>query len=411
MERRSFLLWMSAVSLLGGCVGEQRSSGKNGGLPSLVGYLRTNWSQDPFAYGSYSYLAVGSGNKDRLTVVEPIADRVYFAGEALNPNYQSSVHAAHESGLIAAEAVLETPHQRIAIIGAGMAGLTAAKLLTEEGLEVTVFEGRDRIGGRIVSDRSLGATVDLGATWIHGPIGNPITALADEAGLARVETADETVIRGKNGRKIWSMFVPSWLEELDTTIIFAADIEQINLKEYEIYDEADYDGQDVKFPNGYDEIFTTLTGEYDVLLSSVVNKISHSTSGVAITTEGNKPQPFDAVIVTVPLGVLKKGSIAFDPPLSAEKQAAISRMGMGLLDKLYLLFEEPFWDADATWILTPENDLPFGQFNYWVNFHKYLDVPIILAFNAATTALELSQESDEELLSRALSTLELAYGR
>ncbi|WP_306252858.1 FAD-dependent oxidoreductase [Parvularcula sp. IMCC14364] len=92
--------------------------------------------------------------------------------------------------------------------------------------------------------------------------------------------------------------------------------------------------------------------------------------------------------------------------LSEEKVSAIGRMGMGVLDKLYLLFDEVFWDQDLT---TPENDLPRGQFNYWINFHEYLGVPIIAAFNAATPALDLSHESDDELVSRAPTALNAAY--
>ena len=56
----------------------------------------------------------------------------------------------------------------------------------------------------------------------------------------------------------------------------------------------------------------------------------------------------DRVIVTVPLGVLKAGTIAFDPPLPEEKQQAIERLGFGLLDKVVLKFDQPFW---------PDNDV------------------------------------------------------
>lgn len=82
---------------------------------------------------------------------------------------------------------------------------------------------------------------------------------------------------------------------------------------------------------------------------------------------------------------------------------------MGVLDKVYLLFDEVFWDRGFTTILTPENGLPRGQFNYWINFYKYLGVPIIAAFNAATPALDLSRESNEEVISRALKSLNAAY--
>ena len=207
----------------------------------------------------------GTGESDRAALEAPIDGRVFFAGEALNPNFGGTVHAAHESGLRAASAVQELPRARVAVIGGGMAGLTAAARLASAGTAVTVFEARDRLGGRILTDRSLGVSVDLGATWIHGPDGNPLTALADQS----------------------------------------------------------------------------------------------SSSEVKLTLHSGETEAFDAVIVTVPLGVLKAGALAFEPRLPEAKQVAIQRMGMGILDKLYLRFDKVFWD-DVTVILTPENGLPHG---------------------------------------------------
>ena len=70
--------------------------------------------------------------------------------------------------------------KRIAVIGAGMAGLAAANHLQKLGHNVTVIEGRERIGGRIwTSTQWSNMPLDLGATWIHGTQGNPLTALAD----------------------------------------------------------------------------------------------------------------------------------------------------------------------------------------------------------------------------------------
>ena len=61
----------------------------------------------------------------------------------------------------------------VVVVGAGMAGLAAARRLADEGVEVTVLEARERIGGRMWTDTSLGVPIDLGAAWIHGTDGNP----------------------------------------------------------------------------------------------------------------------------------------------------------------------------------------------------------------------------------------------
>jgi len=83
-------------------------------------------------------------------------------------------------------------------------------------------------------------------------------------------------------------------------------------------------------------------------------------------------------------------------------------MGMGTLDKLYLRFEEPFWDNNSN-ITTLANGLPQGQFNFWFNVSKYVNELIIMAFNAGTAALAISPEPDNVVLDKALRTLAGAY--
>ena len=66
----------------------------------------------------------------------------------------------------------------VIVIGAGIAGLTAARDLGIDGYDVVVLEARDRIGGRIWTSQELGVPADLGASWIHGFENNPIARLA-----------------------------------------------------------------------------------------------------------------------------------------------------------------------------------------------------------------------------------------
>jgi polyamine oxidase len=70
----------------------------------------------------------------------------------------------------------------VIIIGAGMAGLSAARKLVDAGKTVTIIEARDRIGGRIHTDQTLGFAAELGAGWIHGISGNPLMDLANASG-------------------------------------------------------------------------------------------------------------------------------------------------------------------------------------------------------------------------------------
>ncbi|MGB1109660.1 MAG: FAD-dependent oxidoreductase, partial [Gammaproteobacteria bacterium] len=79
---------------------------------------------------------------------------------------------------------------RILVVGAGLAGLAASGELRRLGHDVTVLEARDRLGGRIWTSRDLaGLPLDMGASWIHGVDGNPLSALADQIQAKRVITA------------------------------------------------------------------------------------------------------------------------------------------------------------------------------------------------------------------------------
>ena len=71
----------------------------------------------------------------------------------------------------------------VIIIGAGISGIAAARALKAKGYNVLILEARNRVGGRIWTDNSLGTPLDLGASWIHGINNNPIKQLADQFAL------------------------------------------------------------------------------------------------------------------------------------------------------------------------------------------------------------------------------------
>ena len=73
------------------------------------------------------------------------------------------------------------------VIGAGMSGTTSARILADAGYRVLVLEARDRIGGRMQSDRSAGFPVDLGGSWIHGITDSPLSDLVQTLGIPTIE--------------------------------------------------------------------------------------------------------------------------------------------------------------------------------------------------------------------------------
>lgn len=375
----------------------------------LTGYLRTNWSRDPFAFGSYSYTPRGVFRAAHRALSEPVEGRLFFAGEAANPDYGSTVHAAYESADHAFAAIWDEDHEDIAVIGAGVAGLRLAQLLSDADYDVTLYEARNRIGGRLWTDRSLGVPLDLGASWIHGLDDNPLTALAAEAGADLAETGEDIVFRLRDGALLDPEAVPGWLEEVITIQHNAgARRDQVNLAAFRA--PADYGGAEAILPGGYDSLLPELAGDYLLRTGYELRAVQHGPQGVDLGFVNGERARHDAVALTVPLGVLQRGGLTFSPGLPEAKRDAISALGMGVLDKLYLRFDAAFWAGDPTWIVTADTGLPRGQFNQWLNLLPVLGEPILLGFNGADAARSLAGEEDEVLVTAALAVLERAYG-
>src|ERR1700758_2136320 len=118
----------------------------------------------------------------------------------------------------------------VLIIGAGMAGLGAARNLADAGWPVRVIEARDRIGGRVYTARDLGVPLDMGASWIHGTTDNPLTELATKAQIETVPTnyfsVNVTVAPGlpamQYDKEAWGKFVEAASDEADGGTLAAA---------------------------------------------------------------------------------------------------------------------------------------------------------------------------------------------
>lgn len=345
----------------------------------------------------------------------------------------------------------QTP-RKVIVIGAGVSGLACAQALTNAGIAVTVLEARARIGGRVWTDRTLGLPLDMGASWIHGTRGNPLSALADQANVARVVTDyDNHTVYDADGRELSDNEqeeLEAWLEELleearalgetrptlslgeavaqrlrandvtdeddlraiyyalATTVEheFAASIDDLSAV---YWDNAEaFGGDDVIFPQGYDWLPNLLaSGLSDVRLNTPVRAVRYGRDGVRVTTD-NGTLEADAVVVSVPLGVLKAGSIAFTPALPARLNDAIARLHVGLLNKTYLQFERAFWDdSDLIGYMAEER----GRWGEFLNLHKLLGVPVLLGFNASPYADDMETWDDAEIVADALDVLRTLY--
>ena len=337
---------------------------------------------------------------------------------------------------------------RIAVIGAGMAGLAAARALAQAGAEVTLYEARDRIGGRVWTDRSWpGLPVDMGASWIHGLQGNPITALAQEAGAALHPTDYERAAAFGDGRERpypaepWNLLetaqkrawqadedlslraaveaLPRWAKMTDPQRdAFRAAVHRMVEHEYGAdwgalsawsYDEAEaFGGGDALFPQGYDQLATHATQGLDIRLGARLRAVQATRDGVRLTFADGRETEAEAMVCTLPLGVLQSGDVRFDPPLAPSRQEAIETLGMGLLNKCWLRFDTPPPVPAADWILNlgPPADL----WPEWVNPSAAAPAPLLLAFNAGPRAEEVEAMDDAATLASAHDALKGMFG-
>ncbi len=339
---------------------------------------------------------------------------------------------------------------RVLILGAGAAGLSAARRLHDAGLDVTVLEARDRLGGRILTDDGLAAPMDLGASWIHGASAdNPIKALVDEQGLATIETnwASMALFRHDGAplsageslallsqmeqleAKLWftsaaaandTSYLQVIEEALDgnaisdehrwalqSELVLAAGDELDELSWAYTGDEEGYEGPDTRIVGGYVQVVELLAAGLDVRLETPVTHIEIGDLGVSVTTADGEVFEGARVIVTVPLGVLRAGYIGFSPPLPTSKQAAIDGLAMGALDKVCLRFPTVFWD-EATHVfghITGELLLP-----EWLNGVPALGEPILIGASGGDAARALGELSDDELTELAMASLRAIFG-
>ncbi|TFD91262.1 flavin monoamine oxidase family protein [Cryobacterium serini] len=461
MKRRTFLLGTASgfsVLALAACVTPQPvpspSVAPSTLTPSLVpqplAVSRTNWSTDPFSRGSFSYAAVGATPEHRAALAQAVDARVFFAGEATAADEPGTVQGARASGLLAASQVQDVaaPGERITIVGAGIAGITAARQLVDDGFNVVVIEARDRIGGRI--DTVSGDwpfPIERGPSFVHGTAENflddELTALgvrllpfprtpevrtragavvevsplgpqavAGALGWAANQQQDVSVERAliDSGEASLSktpnaegLSDADWLEyEIATKLKIESGATPSQQSAWYTTDIASTDDDHIVI-GGYSTLLTSDAEGLEVLLSSVVNRVAHDDRGVSLRLGTGESLSADRVIVTVPLGVLKNAAIEFSPALPFTHRGAIAALGMGVVDKIWLQFDEPFWDTAARlWTIVGED----ADFPVWVNMMPLTGEPILMGMIAAENAARLSELQDDEFLSAALAALE-----
>ncbi|WP_052401268.1 flavin monoamine oxidase family protein [Muricoccus aerilatus] len=329
------------------------------------------------------------------------------------------------------------------VVGAGAAGIAAAREALLLGLSVRVLEARGRVGGRAVTSHTLGAPMDLGATWLHAAQSNPLVPLAEAAGL---ELFDHDAVRSsrvwmggrwadgaemaayERAEREWGIavrlaearaegralsmadaaprggFWDATLTHWEGPVIAATEAAEVDLEDYL---STLLNGSNLLPREGCGHVLERLAEGLPIVLGAPVERIDWG--GARVRAEG----AFGAVealgaVVTVSTGVLAGGGIVFSPALPAEVEGAAHDLPLGLLEKVGL----PASGADR--LDSPafggiERRLEEGEramtFVAWPFGRDHLE-----GFAGGALAWDLSREGEAAMTDFALSELRRIYG-
>ncbi|KAK9064078.1 hypothetical protein SSX86_017950 [Deinandra increscens subsp. villosa] len=354
---------------------------------------------------------------------------------------------------------------KVIVIGAGLSGLAAARQLMSFGYKVTVLEGRKRPGGRVYTKKMEGgnrvAAADLGGSVLTGTHGNPLGILArqlsyplhkirdkcplyrldgqpvDSGVDAKVEVAfnqlldkasklrqlmgevSQDVSLGAALETFWQVDgEPANPEEMSLFNWHLANLEYANagllsrlsLAFWDQDDPYDMGGDHCFLPGGNGRLVQALAENVPILYEKTVNAIRYGSDGVQVVVSGGQVFEGDVALCTVPLGVLKSGSIKFNPELPQRKLDGIKRLGFGLLNKVAMLFPHLFWGTDLD-MFGHLSDDPSRRGEFFL-FYSYATVaggPVLMALVAGEAAHSFECMPPTDAVTRILQILRGIY--
>ncbi|KAI9644079.1 hypothetical protein NHQ30_007431 [Ciborinia camelliae] len=271
---------------------------------------------------------------------------------------------------------------KICIVGAGISGLRCADILLQHGFDVTILEGRDRIGGRIHQiNLPSGPLVDLGANWLHGKGDQPLLDIANKTNTEVYTWAEKGIFFGEDGKpltdgvgmmdEVWEIIHKAFDYSKANSEVIDPDKSLYDFIEEKLLEAYPDDAEKRRISIQFADIWGTfvgssvkkqknifVSGTYKSILAHVsktalenakihfltkVTRVETNLDIVTVFTDDGKKLYFDEVVMTTPLGWLKNNKQAFQPPLPERLLSAVDSLGFGCLEKVYITFPHAFW--------------------------------------------------------------------
>jgi monoamine oxidase len=325
----------------------------------------------------------------------------------------------------------------VVIIGAGAAGLAAAKELAAAHLDFLLVEGRGRIGGRVFTETALGEIYDAVALYIHWSEKNPWREIAAQLGFATQNDRDDLFQSFDHGRSLpesdrrrrrqifetLSQQVDAEPETVpdvslvERTVKFGPEVvaaagtmARMTLgEEPERVSALDYarlwSGDDLLVPDGYGTLVSRFGQTVPVRLNTPVSAIDWEGVGVRVETPDGAITA-RAAIITVPVGVLQQGAIRFHPALPEPTQAGINGLAMGAFTKIALRFDgERFGLRAATDLFESEGERALFDFECWP-----FDRNLTITYVGGDHARDIVRRGEAEAIAAALESFACVVG-
>ncbi|GLJ06652.1 hypothetical protein SUGI_0044070 [Cryptomeria japonica] len=320
----------------------------------------------------------------------------------------------------------EATRGNVVVVGAGLAGLAAARQLLSFGFKVVVVEGRKRPGGRVYTKKMevgiTAAAADLGGSVLTGTHGNPLGVLARQLSYPLHKIREKCPLYEPDGQPVNEEMDSRIEEAFNKLLDKAGQLRQLMgevavdislgtaLETFRKDDPYEMGGDHCFVPGGNGRLVQALTENLPIFYEKTVNTIRYGSDGVQVLAGGQVFQG-DMALCTVPLGVLKSNSVRFIPELPQRKIDAIKRLGFGLLNKVAMLFPHVFWGAELDTFGHLCHDVARrGEFFLFYTYASVSGGPLLIALVAGEAAIKFESMPATDAVTRVLEILKGIYG-